>query len=484
MKFLHAADIHLDSPLAGLRARSADLPQGIIRHCTRRAFSAMIDLALAEDVAFVVIAGDLYDGDWKDFSTGLFFAAEMRRLARPCFLLRGNHDAQSVITRTLPSPDNVREFSSRRCETFELAELGIALHGHSFPDRAVTEDLSAGYPSPRPGLLNVGVLHSSADDPGEHAVYAPCTPARLARHGYDYWALGHIHARRVLGERPWIVFPGNLQGRHPRETGAKGCTLVTVEDRRVVAVEHRAVDVLRWAALEVDAGGADVVTLDGRIDAAVRAAVAGADGRPVLARLTLDGASALHGTLLGDTERFAAACRAAAIGANAELWVKSVRVRTRPPALPGAGDMLEPLRAAFAAGLDDPGVVGALLATLAKLRQELPRRRATRPTCRRTRPGCAASPRMPGRSPRTRWPQPRRHEAAPARPAALRPPRGGGARLPGGCGAVRGARRQRGRQVHRPGGDRRRAVRLRPPDAVRLPARRAAVAGRVHAGQR
>src|ERR1700750_640317 len=115
MKFLHAADIHLDSPLAGLLARD-DLPGAVRRHAPRRAFAAMIDLALAEDAAFVVIAGDLYDGDWKDFSTGLFFADEMRRLRRPCFLLRGNHDARSLITRNLPLPANVREFSSRTCE--------------------------------------------------------------------------------------------------------------------------------------------------------------------------------------------------------------------------------------------------------------------------------------------------------------------------------------------------------------------------------
>src|ERR1035437_4668036 len=99
MKFLHAADIHLDSPLAGLQTR-ADLPGDVVRHCTRRAFEAMVKLAVDEDVAFVVIAGDLYDGDWKDFSTGLFFAEQMRRLARPCFLLRGNHDARSLITRS------------------------------------------------------------------------------------------------------------------------------------------------------------------------------------------------------------------------------------------------------------------------------------------------------------------------------------------------------------------------------------------------
>jgi exonuclease SbcD len=138
MKSLPAADIHLDSPLAGLCTRD-DLPEGVIRHCTRRAFAAMVDLARDEDVAFVVIAGDLYDDDWKDFSTGLFFAKQMRRLGRPCFLLRGNHDARSVITRNLKLPGNVREFCSRTCETMLLPEIDVALHGHSFPNRAAAD---------------------------------------------------------------------------------------------------------------------------------------------------------------------------------------------------------------------------------------------------------------------------------------------------------------------------------------------------------
>ena len=370
MKFLHAADIHLDSPLAGLRAR-ADLPDAVIRHCTRRAFTAMIDLARAEDVAFVVIAGDLYDGDWKDFSTGLFFAEEMRRLGRPCFLLRGNHDARSVITRNLTLPPNVHEFSSRTCETVPLADFGVALHGHSFPNRAVPEDLSAGYAARVAGMLNIGVLHTSAEDPGEHETYAPCSIADLALKGYDYWALGHIHTRRVLAERPWIVFPGNLQGRHPKETGPKGCTLVTAEDRKIVAVEHRTVDVLRWAALEVDATGADEATLTGRIADTVRSVLAAADDRPVLARVTLIGATNLHGTLQNDTDRLAAECRNAAIETDGALFVESVRVRTRPvPVMDD--DMLAPLRSAFAAGLDDPALVTSLLEDLASVRQKLP----------------------------------------------------------------------------------------------------------------
>lgn len=370
MKFLHAADIHLDSPLAGLRTRD-DLPDAVVRHCTRRAFAAMIDLARAEDVAFVVIAGDLYDGDWKDFSTGLFFAEQMHRLGRPCFLLRGNHDARSVITRNLTLPANVREFSSRICETIPLVELGVVLHGHSFPNRAVPEDLSAGYRNPIPGMLNIGVLHTSAEDPGEHETYAPCRVGALALKGYDYWALGHIHARRVLCQRPWIVFPGNLQGRHPKETGAKGCTLVTVEDAAVVAVEHRSVDVLRWAALEVDVGGFDVATLTGQLAGAVRTAIETAEGRPVLARLILTGATDLHARLLGDTDSLAAECRNAAIGAGGALWVESVRVHTRPTPQP-AGDVLAELRVAFAAGLDDPKLTAGLLEDLAALRQKLP----------------------------------------------------------------------------------------------------------------
>ena len=364
--FLHAADIHLDSPLAGLRARG-DLPEAVIRDCTRRAFSAMVDLAIAEQVAFVVIAGDLYDGDWKDFSTGLFFAAEMRRLGRPCFLLRGNHDARSVITRALKPPGNVREFSSRTCESFVLDELDVVLHGHSFPNRAVPEDLSAGYPAPHPGRLNIGVLHSSAEDPGEHETYAPCSVAALTLKGYDYWALGHVHQRRVLSARPWVVFPGNMQGRHARETGAKGCSLVRIEEGRVVAVEHRVLDMLRWVALEVEADGDDSELLGRRIARSVQAAAAACDERPMLARLIVTGES---GFAL-DAEQLAAECRNAAIEADAALWVETVTLRVRG-VRPLEAELLAPLYQAFAAGLDDPALRAALLEDLAALRQRLP----------------------------------------------------------------------------------------------------------------
>jgi DNA repair exonuclease SbcCD nuclease subunit len=237
----------------------------------------------------------------------------------------------------------------------------------------VPEDLSAAYPDPVPDLLNIGVLHTSADDPGEHAAYAPCTPERLRDRGYDYWALGHIHIRRVLhAGHPWIVFPGNIQGRHAKETGPKGCTLVAVEDRRIAAVEHRDLDVLRWAALEVDATDAGEDELLARLGAAVGAAVAAAAERPLLARLTLTGETALHAGLADRAEELAAQAAGAAIEAGGRLWIEKVQLRTRAPARLEA-DAMEPLRQAFLAAASDPAIADPLRAEVEALRQRLPR---------------------------------------------------------------------------------------------------------------
>jgi DNA repair exonuclease SbcCD nuclease subunit len=350
----------------------------VLKNCTRRALAAMVDLALAEEVAFVVIAGDVYDADWKDYSTGLFFAEQMRRLDRPCFLVRGNHDSFSEITKNLVPPPNVREFSSHTAQTMRCDDLGVALHGRSFPRRAVPEDLSLSYPAPVEGLLNIGVLHTSADDPGEHETYAPCSVRALAMKGYDYWALGHIHARRELCNAPWIVFPGNLQGRHVRETGAKGCTLVEVEDGRIVRPpEHRAVDVLRWALVEADVGGTrSLADVADRVRPVLAEAAGQAVGRPLLVRLVLTGATPLHPALLADPLALEGECQNAAIAAADQVWLESVRLRTRMPtaaAAPGpSADALALLAEAFQRALDDPAQCEALLADMQRLVNHLP----------------------------------------------------------------------------------------------------------------
>ena len=375
MKFLHAADVHLDSPLTGLSSRGL-VPESVIRDCTRRAFANLVDLAISEDAAFVVIAGDLYDADWRDYSTGLFFAGEMRRLGRPCFLIRGNHDARSVITRHLEPPPNVREFSSRKTETFLLSDLGVALHGRSFPDRAVDEDLSLTYPDPVAGRLNIGVLHTSADDPGEHDTYAPCRVSGLVAKGYDYWALGHIHQRRELHPpgNPWIVFPGNLQGRHARETGAKGCTLVEARDGRIVSVEHRNADVVRWASVEVAADGAEgMAEIAGRMRFELSAAYEQAGGRPLIARVTLAGTTGCHADLAANPVALDAECRNAAAAVSGNLHIERVRLETRmPERLSHPDGAAAELEQAFFEALDDPDVQQRLLTDFKALVAQMP----------------------------------------------------------------------------------------------------------------
>ena len=303
MRFLHAADIHLDSPLIGLSAYP-DAPAELLRTATRDALHNLVDLAVDERVDFVVIAGDLYDGGWKDFNTGIHFAWQMGRLKRagiPVYLLHGNHDAESEMTRRLSLPDNVQVFPTSKAATFTLPELKVALHGRSFKTAATTEDLVPGYPAPRPGWLNIGVLHTALEGYAAHASYAPCSIAELRAKGYQYWALGHVHEHQIWHGDSTIAFPGNLQGRNIRETGPKGALLVTADEQEIRAVERRYVDVLRWHRLQVDVSeAARLGEVSRLIGGALEHLLAHDDsGRTLAVRVTLAGATAAHGELFG-----------------------------------------------------------------------------------------------------------------------------------------------------------------------------------------
>src|SRR4051812_42467788 len=234
-RFLHCADLHLDSPLRGLEG-DPDAPVAKIRGATREAFTNLIDFALSQRLDFVVAAGDLYDGDWQDWRTGQFLIGQIARLTNagiPFVAIRGNHDAESVITRRLRMPEGARLLDHRRPETFRLPNVPVSIHGQSFATKAVIENLARAYPPPDADRFNIGLLHSSVGERELHDTYASCAIEQLRDHGYHYWALGHIHKREVLHEDPWIVFPGNLQGRKITETGPKGATVVTVTDGRV-----------------------------------------------------------------------------------------------------------------------------------------------------------------------------------------------------------------------------------------------------------
>jgi exonuclease SbcD len=333
MKALHAADIHLDSPLRGL-AIYEDAPVDELRSATRRALGNLVDAAIEEKVALLLLAGDVFDGDWHNYSTGAHFAKEMIRLRDAgieVVSITGNHDAASRITKGLRLPENVHVLGSRKPETWTSESLGVAVHGQGYADQATSTDISLGYPTPMSGLFNIGLLHTSANGRPGHERYAPCTVEGLINRGYGYFALGHVHSREVLSLDPPVVFSGTLQGRGIRETGPKGATLIEFDDDGVVH-EHMVLDCVRWEI--VDVGAADCADRDevcGRVVAALRDAAAEAGDRLLAARVIITGTTNAHGQLLSDPERLhQEVLVAAAEAGGSQVWVEATKVQTEP----------------------------------------------------------------------------------------------------------------------------------------------------------
>ena len=379
MKFLHCADVHIDSPLRGLSSGEG-VPVDEIRGAARAAFDNLVTLAVDEAVTAVVIAGDLYDGDRDDYDTALYLNRQFSRLGDegiPVLVAYGNHDAASQITRRLRPPANVRVFSHEKPETVVLDDAGLALHGQSYASRAVTADLSIAYPDRVPGYANVGVLHTCLDGRPGHEPYAPCKVEALAARGYEYWALGHVHVRDAFTrERTWIVFPGNIQGRHARETGAKGASVVEYDGDQVAVVEHRELDTVRWVRVSVDVSQAgtvdDVLATAGD---AVAGATADEAGRLTAVRLELMGETPAASELARSREGWEAQLRGDLAGASGRVWLEKVEARVMAPRdVARSGDQGEAIRAiteAVAALREDDAAWGDLASGFSALRSKI-----------------------------------------------------------------------------------------------------------------
>ena len=381
MKFIHTADIHLDSPLSGLAAYK-DAPADLLRTVTRDAFTRLVDEAIEEAVDFMVIAGDLYDGSWKDYNTGHFFCREMGRLYKagiPVYLLLGNHDADSEMTKKLTLPPNVHQFDTRKANTFRIEELKVALHGRSYKEAATVENLATSYPAPIAGWLNIGVLHTALEGYAAHANYAPCSLEDLTAKGYDYWALGHVHEHAILQKEPWVVFPGNLQGRHIRETGARGAMLITADESGIHSVERLLVDVLRWHVVDVDASEAntleEVVRLVGQ---GFEQLVAETPDKIYLSvRVCIKGRTAAHGELFGLESQLREEILGQAAGQGIDrLWVEKVRIETEPLSdaahIVARSDAIADLQAFLDTAPEDTALLESLMEDLRPLVDKAP----------------------------------------------------------------------------------------------------------------
>jgi DNA repair protein SbcD/Mre11 len=260
-RFVHTADLHLDSPLRSLALKNPELAE-LVRGATRTALARIVDLCLAESVDALLIAGDLYDGSQTSMNTALYLASELRRLEAAgirVFLIRGNHDSQSTMTRELTFPANVHVFSGR-AKPVHAAMLGdgreVYIHGISFANPHAPDSLLPSFQPPVADAINIGMLHTSLAGTSGHDPYAPCSVAELTRHGFDYWALGHVHLRQVHSQKPLIVMPGMPQGRDINEAGAKSVTLVSVGNDGSFVHQERSIGQAVFERVTIDLDGA------------------------------------------------------------------------------------------------------------------------------------------------------------------------------------------------------------------------------------
>jgi DNA repair protein SbcD/Mre11 len=337
VKFIHAADVHLDSPLDQLR-RLDPTTANRLQLASRQSLECLVETALKNSVDTVLIAGDLFDGPVKDAGAGLWVDSQFKRLSRaniPVILIRGNHDAQSNARKVVPWSQGVRMLGSDQPESVILERVGLAVHGQSFGARAESADLTAAYPQPQVGYFNIGLLHTSLAGSSAHDVYAPTTVGALASKGYDYWALGHIHQRstETLSQQCYVGFSGNTQGRHIRESGAKGFQVVEVVDGRLQQVRFVPSDSVRWHELAVDLSEVELLgDIEDLLLPAAEPLVESAEGRPLAVRIRLTGSTALHGhlTTLGTLDKLAdsLALRLRELG---EVWLEKIKLDTHPP---------------------------------------------------------------------------------------------------------------------------------------------------------
>lgn len=336
--FIHAADLHLGSPFQGLALKDAAIASVFVE-ASRKAFSTLVGQAIERQVDFLLIAGDVYDGDWKDNKIGLFFNREMARLERagiPVYLLRGNHDAASVITKTITLPANVHEFPTNKPGSVQLEALRVALHGQGFAERSANDNLALSYPPAVPGWFNIGILHTSLTGREPHAPYAPCSTDDLRSRGYDYWALGHVHEFEVVASDPLVIFPGNLQGRSIRERGAKGAVLVTVEDGRI-SHERLIVDEARFAQADIEIDPEDdQAAILRRVEQAVQPLAGEMAGRMTALRVRLSGVTPLQATIAANRQQWRDEVEAACHRVHEDIWLEKLELRLEAPVAPVA----------------------------------------------------------------------------------------------------------------------------------------------------
>ena len=330
LRFVHAADLHLDSPFRGIGDASASLKEQL-QAATLGALGRVVDHTIESQSDFLVIAGDIYDSKDRNLRALVSFRKEMERLAErniPVFLVHGNHDPLNGWGSGFQLPPNVITFGGRT-DTEPFIRRGreaAQVTGVSYVRERVTDNLASSFKAPDDAPYSIAVLHANVGHQSGHADYAPATVGELTAAGFDYWALGHVHTRSVLAAEPaMVVYPGNTQGRNPRETGPRGCYQVDVDTFGRAHLEFVDTSVARWVHIELSIAG--LTSMDQLVDGILekaRAEKAAFEG-PMVARCTIRGNGPLHRDLQRDEMNQEVAEVLASV-----LIPESVRIATGP----------------------------------------------------------------------------------------------------------------------------------------------------------
>ena len=346
-RFVHTADLHLDSPLRSLALRNSDLAE-LVGDATRQALTAIVDLCIDEQVDALIIAGDLYDGDQTSMKTARFLAGQMQRLHEAgigTFIIRGNHDALSRITQELILPPTATVFGGRS-HTVDLAhgDLALSIHGLSFAKPHAPESLLEKYRRPAPDTVNIGIMHTSLAGAPGHDLYAPCRASDLHGWGFDYWALGHVHVRAQHAGDRMVIMPGMPQGRDINEAGEKTVTLVTVNDDRSLTVEERATSVAQFERIPVDLTSATTWQEAAElIEQGIGLARDRTRSPHLVGRLRVTGATPLSWQLRRDRDLLLAETEQRAEGLG-KTWIEKIEIATTAPVTaPVGGTAADPV---------------------------------------------------------------------------------------------------------------------------------------------
>lgn len=327
--------------------RNADLAE-LIGDATRQALIAIVDLCIDEQVDALIIAGDLYDGDQTSMKTARFLASQMQRLHEAeiaSFIIRGNHDALSRITQELILPPSVTVFGGRSHSiALSRGDLAISIHGLSFTKPQAPESLLEKYHRPTPDTVNIGIMHTSLAGAAGHDLYAPCKASDLHGWGFDYWALGHIHARAQHAGDRTVIMPGMPQGRDINEGGEKTVTLVTINDDRSFTVEERPTSIAQFERISIDLSSVDLWgDAANLIEQRIGVERDRTHSAHLVGRLRLTGATPLSWQLRRDRDLLLAETEQRAEGLG-KTWIEKIEIATTAPAsTPDGGAIADPV---------------------------------------------------------------------------------------------------------------------------------------------